>query len=146
MPLALAIAITRLLSQNVRNLFGDGISFADIRDLELSRIQRLRKGHGVFCLREVDGDLVQIGPNCGKKGQAAKTNAGRKQGGNRFRSGVSLDVCGRGLRGLPGFIIPLVVGDFRQPNVPPVCVNHPRAESSHVACTHGSIQNYAVST
>ena len=63
MPLALAIAITRLLSQNVRNLFGDGIGFADIRDLELSRIQRLRKRHGVFCLLEVDGDLVQIRPN-----------------------------------------------------------------------------------
>ncbi len=41
----------------------DGISFADIRDLELSRIQRRRKGRGVFCLLEVDGDLVQIGPN-----------------------------------------------------------------------------------
>jgi hypothetical protein len=63
MPLALAIAITRLLSQNVRNLFGDGISLADIRDLELSRIQRVRKRHGVFCLLEIDGDLVQIGPN-----------------------------------------------------------------------------------
>lgn len=63
MPLALAIAITRLLSQNVRNVFGDGISFADTGELELSRIRRLRKRHGVFCLLEVDRDLVQIGPN-----------------------------------------------------------------------------------
>ncbi len=63
MPLALAIAITRLLSQNVRNLLGDGINFADIRDLELSRIQRLRKRHGLFCLLKVDRDWVQIGPD-----------------------------------------------------------------------------------
>lgn len=60
---ALAIAIARLLRENVRDFLRDGISFADIRDLELSRIQSLRKRHGVFCLLEVNGDLVQIGPN-----------------------------------------------------------------------------------
>ncbi len=43
----------------------------------------------------------------GKKEQTAKTNASRKQVCDRFWSGVSLDVCGRGLRGLPRFIIPL---------------------------------------
>src|SRR5260370_21246328 len=43
----------------------------------------------------------------GKKEQTAKTNASRKQVCDCFWSGVSLDVCGRGLRGLPRFIIPL---------------------------------------
>ena len=54
----LAIAITRLLSQNVWNFFGGGISFADIRDLELSRIQRPRKRPGIFDSLEVDGHLI----------------------------------------------------------------------------------------
>src|SRR5713226_2017690 len=42
-----------------------------------------------------------------KQKQTAKTNASRKQVCDRFWSGVSLDVRGRGLRGLPRFIIPL---------------------------------------
>jgi hypothetical protein len=43
----------------------------------------------------------------GTKEQTSKTNGSRKQVCDRFWSGVSLDVCGRGLRGLPRYIIPL---------------------------------------
>jgi hypothetical protein len=60
---SLAIAITRLLSENVRNLFRDGIRFADIGNLELRGIQCLRERHGVFSLLEVNRDPVQIGPD-----------------------------------------------------------------------------------
>jgi len=63
MALPLAIAVTGLLGKNVRGFLRDGIRFSDIGNSELSRIERVRKRHGIFGSLEVDGDLVQIGPN-----------------------------------------------------------------------------------
>src|SRR5713226_4550474 len=62
---------------------------------------------GLYNRRVRNLPLRHLEEEYGKKEQTAKTNASRKQVCDRFWSGVSLDVCGRGLRGLPRFIIPL---------------------------------------
>jgi len=54
MSLSLAIAIARLLDQYLWDFSGNGVSFMDIADLELNRIERRRKRQGIRHSPEID--------------------------------------------------------------------------------------------
>jgi hypothetical protein len=60
---SLAVAVAGLLRENAGDFLRDGIRFADIRRLELSGVQCLRKRRCILDALEVDGNLVQIGPD-----------------------------------------------------------------------------------